>query len=54
MQKSEMATYAILALIALNLILTIYYNNRRQEDYQVYNDWQLGRRNWVGIFSGRR
>ena len=33
-QKSEIATYVILALIALNLILTIYYNNRSQEDYR--------------------
>ena len=53
-QKSEIATYVILALVALNLILTIYYNNRRQEDYQVYYDWELGRRNWRGMFSGRR
>lgn len=34
MQKSEIATYVILALVALNLILTIYYNNRSQEDYR--------------------
>lgn len=34
MQKSEMATYVILALVVLNLILTIYYNSRSQEDYR--------------------
>ena len=52
--KPEIGMYVILGLVVVNIMLTIYCYRRPQEDYQVYNDWRLGRRSWEGRFAGRR